>query len=294
MPGERRGGARPAGPREATRPTTHPRDSQGGAGIMARRIGSEFMRLTRHAHLDMPDQQLGRPAPPLTEPPRSAGAAVDLPPAMEWPRSTGAEVTLPSPEETAAVAPAFHALASRRTSLRRFADRPLSLGELSFLLWCTQGVKEARQQATLRTVPSAGARHALETLLWIRHVEGVPAGLHYFDPLEHRLLALGAPPDLEARLVDACYGQAFLRTSAVDFLWVAVPYRMTWRYGERGYRYLHLDAGHVAQNLYLAAESIGAGACTVAAFDDQVVNALLGLDGESAFLIYLAAVGKRG
>lgn len=245
---------------------------------MTRRIGSEFMRLTRHAFLDVPDQQLGRAMPPLTAPPRSAGPPLALPPAAE----------------AAAVAPSFHALATGRSSLRRYAERPLSTAELSFLLWCTQGVKEVRQHATLRTVPSAGARHALETLIWVRRVEGVPGGLYYFDPLRHRLLATEAPSDFEERLVDACYGQVFLRASAIDVLWVAVPHRMTWRYGERGYRYLHLDAGHAAQNLYLAAESIGAGACTVAAFDDQVINALLGLDGESALLIYLAAVGKRG
>ncbi len=81
--------------------------------------------------------------------------------------------------------------------------------------------------------------------------------------------------------------------SAVTFLWVAVPYRMTWRYQERGYRYLHLDAGHVCQNLYLAAEAIDAGVCAVAAFDDDALNTLLCLDAKEAFVIYLAAVGKK-
>ncbi|MFH1570318.1 MAG: SagB/ThcOx family dehydrogenase, partial [Gemmatimonadota bacterium] len=81
--------------------------------------------------------------------------------------------------------------------------------------------------------------------------------------------------------------------SAVTFFWVAVPRRTTWRYVERGYRYLHLDAGHVCQNLYLAAESIGAGTCAIAAFDDDALIDILGLDPQEAFVIYLATVGKR-
>ena len=68
---------------------------------------------------------------------------------------------------------------------------------------------------------------------------------------------------------------------------------MSWRYGQRGYRYLHLDAGHACQNLYLAAEAIGCGACAIAAFSDEAVDELLGLDGQSRFTIYLAAVGRR-
>ncbi len=245
---------------------------------MPRGIGSEFMRQTRHDLLEIPDQQLGRPEPPATSPPDRALGRVVLPP----------------PAEAAAIAPDLHALITRRSSLRRYSEQPLSSPELSFLLWCTQGVKrDPRGGTTMRTVPSAGARHAFETLLLVNRVTDVTPGLYQFDALHHELLALKTRPDLSDRLVDACYGQTFLRASAATFLWVGIPYRMTWRYGERGYRYLHLDAGHVAQNLYLAAEAIQAGACAVAAFDDQAINALLGLDGESAFLVYLAAVGKR-
>ena len=82
--------------------------------------------------------------------------------------------------------------------------------------------------------------------------------------------------------------------SAVTFIWVAVVHRMAWRYGQRGYRYLHLDAGHACQNLYLAAESVGCGVCAIAAFDDEDVSRVLGLDGEDQFAIYVATVGKKG
>ena len=84
-----------------------------------------------------------------------------------------------------------------------------------------------------------------------------------------------------------------MQTSAVTFIWTAVAYRMKWRYGERGYRYIHIDAGHVCQNLYLSAESIGSGACAIAAFSDDDMNRLLNLDGEHQLVIYIATVGKK-
>ncbi len=127
----------------------------------------------------------------------------------------------------------------------------------------------------------------------VHRVEGLQPGLYGYDAADHRLARYETPPTFDAAVVRACYGQDFIRTSAATFLWIAVAYRTTWRYGQRGYRYLHLDAGHVGQNLYLAAEAIGAGACAVAAFDDKLINNLLGLDGDSELVIYLAAVGKR-
>jgi len=107
------------------------------------------------------------------------------------------------------------------------------------------------------------------------------------------LIKLASKPDTVKRMVGACLGQESVAASAVTFVWTAVPYRTTWRYGERGYRYMHLDAGHVCQNLYLAAEAIEAGACAIGAFSDDAMNELLGLDGVKQFVIYLAAVGKR-
>ncbi|MCD4689124.1 MAG: SagB/ThcOx family dehydrogenase, partial [Desulfuromonadaceae bacterium] len=188
----------------------------------------------------------------------------------------------------------IHMLITQRRSLMEYADQPLSLAELSHLLWCTQGVKVTYdQQMTLRTVPSAGARHALETVLLINRVDGLEPGLYRYMALDHHLEVISTLRDIAGRLAAACFSQRFIMQSAVTFLWVAVPYRMTWRYQERGYRYLHLDAGHVCQNLYLAAEAIGAGVCAVAAFDDDELNTLLCIDPEEAFVIYLAAVGKR-
>jgi len=92
--------------------------------------------------------------------------------------------------------------------------------------------------------------------------------------------------------MEASLGQQFVLHAGVVFLWVAVPYRMTWRYSERGYRELHKDAGHICQNLYLAAEAVGCGVCAIAAYDDEAMAALLGIDGVEQFVIYLATAGK--
>jgi SagB-type dehydrogenase family enzyme len=181
-----------------------------------------------------------------------------------------------------------------RTSVRRYTRTPLSQEELSFLLWCTQGVKKVIPgSATFRTVPSAGARHALETYLLVNNVEGLNSGVYWFSALRHGLILIGEGGELPDRLVAACLGQRFVAESAVTFIWTALRYRMTWRYSERGYRYFFLDAGHVCQNLYLAAEAVNCGVCAIAAFSDEAVDAFLEIDGEEQFTLYLATVGKR-
>lgn len=245
---------------------------------MAPGIGHQFMMQTYYRYLEPSDQSRGLPQPPLQLPYDPAKPVI----------------ALPNPG-TVEVRPVTvrEAIETRR-SVRRYAQTPLSLEELSFLLWCTQGVKEVSgRQVTLRTVPSAGARHAFETYLLIHRVAGLPAGLYRFLALEHKLLQLELDATLSDRVTEACWNQQFVQQSAVTFIWTAVVYRMAWRYGERGYRYLHLDAGHVCQNLYLAAATVDCGVCAIAAFNDEAMNALLGLDGEKQFVIYLATVGKR-
>jgi SagB-type dehydrogenase family enzyme len=188
----------------------------------------------------------------------------------------------------------IHAL-EQRCSVREYSAEPMSLAELSFLLWATQGVKEVTDRpATLRPVPSAGARHAFETYLLINRVSELKSGLYRYVALEHALIAVDSKSQTANGIAASCLtSQPLCEKSAVTFIWVAVTERMTWLYGERGYRFLHLDAGHVCQNLYLAAETISSGVCAIGGFNDESVNHLLGLDGESLFVIYLATVGKK-
>lgn len=245
---------------------------------MTESIGREFMLKTQYSYLPPSGESSGLPQPPLELP---------YPP-------TAPLVDLPEPAEIQVPAVGLQEVIEKRRSLRKYAGVPLSLQELAYLLWLTQGVQRiTNRPVTLRTVPSAGARHAFETLLLVNRVEGLTPGLYRYIAIEHALLNLNAPEDISQSLTKACLDQNQVLTSAVTFAWVAVVERMHWRYAERGYRYLHLDAGHVCQNLYLAAEAIQCGACAIAAYDDDLTNAALGLDGVNQFAIYLASVGKR-
>ncbi len=245
---------------------------------MSYEIGPEFMKKTGYKFAEASDQYRGLPQPALELEYDTGAALIDLP--------RPADIDVPALDLRQAI--------EERTSLRRYASDPLSLAELSYLLWCTQGVKQATgRPATLRTVPSAGARHAFETYMLINNVTGLEPGLYRFLAMEHKLLPLEAGADVADRITEAAWRQKMVKNSAATFLWVAVTYRMTWRYGQRGYRYLHLDAGHVCQNLYLAAQQVGCGTCAIAAFEYDSLNHALGLDGKEQFVIYLATVGKR-
>lgn len=219
-------------------------------------------------------------------------------PALELTLPEGAElIPLPSLETlTLPQKPLAQCILERR-SLRKYADETLSLAELSILLFTTQGIQQTlhgrNSQATIRTVPSAGARHAFETYLFIQRVEGLQPGLYRYSALNHALVCLTPGVEQMEIAAEACLGQKQVLTSAVTFVWAAVVERMTWRYVERGYRYLYLDAGHVCQNLALMAEALECGICPIAAYDDDMLNRALALDGESAFAIYVASLGKK-
>jgi SagB-type dehydrogenase family enzyme len=181
-----------------------------------------------------------------------------------------------------------------RKTRRVFSEEPLSQEELSFLLWSAQGVKKIvnKGYATLRTVPSAGARHSFETYLAILNVKGFEKGIYRYLPLEHKLLFLSSKDNLEDKLNAAMLNQKFVSKSAVTFIWSTIPYRMEWRYDAASPKLIALDAGHVCENLYLAAESIDSGVCAIAAYDQDKIDELLQLDGENELTVYVATVGK--
>ena len=181
-----------------------------------------------------------------------------------------------------------------RVSVRAYSDEPLSFDELSYVLWCTQGVKEVtKRPATQRNVPSAGARHCFESYVLINRVEGLALGLYRYLAIDHKLQEVDMSEDIAEKVTRGCFGQRFVYNSAITLILTAVRYRMMWRYTERGYRYMHLDAGHVMQNLYLCSAAIDAGACAIAAFYDDDINETLGLDGVEQFTVYLGTLGKK-
>ena len=180
-----------------------------------------------------------------------------------------------------------------RASVRSYKDEPLTLKELAFLLWTTQGVKmPAAKGGSMRTVPSAGARHALETYLYVQRVEGLAPGFYRYLAFEHLLLPLHLDAAANERFTAAFRAKGAVAESAVTFVWATNIDRLTYIFGRRAYRYAFLDAGHVCQNLYLAAWTQGIGCCAMGAFDDAAVYDVLHLDGEQEFAVYGATVGK--
>jgi SagB-type dehydrogenase family enzyme len=217
------------------------------------------------------------------------------PPPIEKPYSANTErIDLLAPDKFQALPSVdlLFAIANRQSN-RQFSATPFTLEELSFLLWATQGVQEQLGPGhARRTVPSAGARHALETHLCVLNVKGLDMGLYRYLPLEHQLLVVYRDKRLPESIGWAAFQQTWMSSAAVVFAWSAIPYRMEWRYGLAAHRLILLDAGHVCQNLYLACEAISAGTCAVAAYDQELMDQLLKVDGQDEFVIYLAAVGK--
>lgn len=235
------------------------------------------MESTKYKNLEETDEVKGVPHPPL-----------------EWAIDPSKSVIdLVTPSMIAAGKIDLREAIEARRSVREYADEPLTLSELSWLLWCTQGVKKVTERpATLRLVPSAGARHPFETFLLVNRVEGLDSGLFRFLASQHKLQVIDLDDSLIDEFAEANWSGQMIRNCAVTFIWVANRYRMTYKYGNRGFRYIHLDAGHVCQNLYLAAEAVQCGTCAVGGFIDDRVNALLRLDGEEQFAIYMATLGK--
>ena len=182
----------------------------------------------------------------------------------------------------------------QRESRRKYTLGKMNLGELSFLLWATQGVKSVDKDKvwTKRTVPSGGARHPFETYLIVNRVEGLEPGVYRYLPIEHKLLLVDNEKPLPSMISEACLGQTFVEEAAVVFVWTVIPYRTEWRYSVISYKGILVDVGHVCQNLYLACEAICAGTCAILAYDQKKMDSLIGVDGEDEFTIYLAPVGK--
>lgn len=203
-------------------------------------------------------------------------------------------IDLPNPEELDLREVVFTDLLKGRQSWRKFTEDPLSLSELSYLLFATQGVlaEIGNGYASRRTVPSAGARHPFETYLAVNQVEGLEPGTYRYLPFSHQLLLLEETGQLPGLLTEANLGQKFVGSAPVTLAWCCIPYRAEWRYMDHAHKNMLLDAGHICQNLYLAATALGLGTCAVGAYDQQAMDAIFELDGEDEYVVYLAPVGK--
>ncbi len=201
-----------------------------------------------------------------------------------------APIYLPTPELMSGMD--LWKVLKRRRSFRDFTPAPLATKELSNLLWATQGITEQSVPSSYRTAPSAGALHPIDTYLVIHRVEGLKPGIYFFR-VDEFSLEMRSEGDFSAEISRAALGQSMAGAAAVVFVWVAVIRRSSQKYRQRAYRYIYLDCGHIAQNLYLAATALNLGCCAVAAFFDDELNALLGVDGREETALYMAVVGKK-
>ncbi|HNW34312.1 MAG TPA: SagB/ThcOx family dehydrogenase [Candidatus Ozemobacteraceae bacterium] len=200
-------------------------------------------------------------------------------------------IQLPEPD---AVKPSSlrQAIKNRR-SVRKYTAKLVTLGHLSFLLWASCGARGRDAGILRRTVPSAGGLYPIETYVIVNLVEGLEPGVYHYAVRTHSLERL-AGGNFGETLMHAALEQNQCREAPVVFVWSAIFARTTWKYGQRGYRYIYLDAGHIAHALAVSASSLGLGSCQMAAFFDDEVNGLIGLDGHSESVIYMTSVGRPG
>lgn len=223
------------------------------------------------------DQERKLPQPPLVKAAmRPDEAAIDLP--MDFEGLTTANLT---------------EILLARKSNRVFTQGAISLRQLSYLLWATQGIKDIRGKsyATIRTVPCGGARHQFETYLMVRNVEGLQPGAYHYLPMGHKLEFLYPVADLDQTISETLCEQNWAAKASVVFYWSMMPYRAEWRYGIYAHRVAMMDIGHVGENLYLAATALGLGTCGIGAFQHELCSRLFGLDGKEEYIVYTSPVG---
>jgi len=226
-----------------------------------------------------PHQKLGVAPPPLEKPYDETAELVDLVDSKDF--GSIARVSL------------IDALANRK-SRRVYTNEPLSLEELSFLLWATQSVREVDKNKvwTKRAVPSGGGRQPFETYLIVNRVSGLEKGVYRYLPIEHKLLIVSRGLPDESALNGKAWFQDFIGKAPVIFVWAAIPYKTEWRYSIISYKDILIEAGHICQNLYLACEAIDAGTCAIASYDQKTVDEIIGVDGTDEMTVYLSPVGK--
>jgi SagB-type dehydrogenase family enzyme len=226
---------------------------------------------------------------------------IRVPPRASAPRRIGTYKVYPNPLARIELPPpvieggrGIWTVLRERSSIRDYAPDPLTLEEVSQLLWASQGITREGGEWQFRTAPSAGALYPIETYLGVNRVQGLAPGLYHYEVRNHRLAFLREDEFIGQSLARAALGQTICARAAVVFVWTAVLARSVRKYGERAHRYIYLDAGHVGQNLYLAATALGLGCCAVGAFFDDEVNTVLDIDGREETTVYMATIGPRG
>lgn len=177
-----------------------------------------------------------------------------------------------------------------RRSIRNFSKKALTKEQLSHLFWASTGIQRKEHGFEFRTAPSAGALYPIETYVVINNVENITQGVYHYNILNHRLEEIKTG-DFRTEITEASLNQPMCFHAAAVFIWTAIFNRSKCKYGQRAYRYIYLDAGHIAENLALSASSINLGTCQIAALYDDEVNQIIDIDGITESTIYLSVVG---
>jgi len=176
---------------------------------------------------------------------------------------------------------------SKRRSVRTYKDEPLTIEQISQLCWSAQGITSDWGG---RTAPSAGAKYPLEVFLVVENVDGLDPGVYHYNPSDHSLRKKIDGDKREDLYASALWQKPVIR-APVNFVISGVYERTMEKYGERGKRYVHMEVGHVCQNIYLQAEALNLGTVVIGAFDDQKVKKVLNLKKEEPFAIM--PVGRK-
>ncbi|MBU1020484.1 MAG: SagB/ThcOx family dehydrogenase, partial [Firmicutes bacterium] len=185
----------------------------------------------------------------------------------------------------------LHECTTSRRSVRQYSDEAMDIEELSYLLYQTAKLFKAGNGFSMRAIPTGGAKHSMETYLYVRNVIGIPRGLYRFIPSLGDLLLIDDSAHLDHNVSLALKNQLF--NSAVVFLWSAIPERAEHKYSYTAHKMIAIEAGHACQSLYLGAESLQLGCCAIAAYDQTALDQVLQFDPEEEFVIYAAVVGKK-
>ena len=179
----------------------------------------------------------------------------------------------------------------KRKSIRDFSDDPIDLEQLSYLLWASTGIQRKEHSFEFRTAPSAGALYPIETYIVVNNVLKLEKGVYHYSIKDHELeeMKLG---NFGIKTANGALGQGMCARAAVVFIWTSIFQRSKWKYGQRAYRYIYLDAGHIAENLALASIGLGLGSCQIGALFDEEINEIVDVNGESESTIYMSVVGK--
>ena len=235
-------------------------------------IGDQFQQETKYEPGRMPRHQLQWEAKPDLYKDYAESPKIDLP-SFDPSRPMSLDQTL-----------------KQRKSIRQFQPRSISKGQLSYLLWASTGIHRVEDGYAFRTAPSAGALYPIETYVVANSVRTIEAGLYHYSIRNHQLEQLRRN-DLRQHIATAARGQGMCASASAVFVWSALFERCKWKYGQRAYRYIYLDAGHIAENLALAAVSLNLGSCEIGALYDEQANEIVDVDGVEESVIYMAAVG---